>query len=151
MRGEMEDEMTKLIFVNLPVRDVAKSTDFYLALGARKDERFCDETASCLVFSETIHVMALGHDKFRQFKPRDVADARRATEVLICLSCDSREEVDETLERARGAGGKADPSPPQEHGFMYGRSFEDPDGHIFEMMWMDVEAAVRASGHDKSA
>ena len=138
--------MAKLIFVNLPVRDVAKSTDFYLSLGASKDERFCDETASCLVFSDTIHVMALSHDKFRQFTPRAIADARSATEVLVCLSCDSREEVDATIERAQRAGGKADPSPPQDHGFMYGRSFEDPDGHIFEMMWMDVEAAMRAFG-----
>ena len=143
--------MPKMIFVNLPVRDVQKSTDFYLSLGATKDERFSDETASCLVFSETIFVMALSHEKFSQFTPKDIADANRTTEVLLCLSCDSREEVDQTVERAVTAGGKADPGPKQDHGFMYGRSFEDLDGHIFEIMWMDVETAMRAFGRDNAA
>lgn len=143
--------MSKLIFVNLPVSDVQASTEFYLALGARKDERFSDETATCLVFSETIHVMALSHDKFRQFTPKEIADARRTSEVLIALSCDSREEVDQTIERATSAGGREDPAPQQDFGFMYSRSFEDPDGHIFEMVWMDVEAAMRAFGKETAA
>jgi uncharacterized protein len=139
-----ETAMSKMIFVNLPVRDLKRSTDFYLALGARKDDRFSDETASCLVFSETIYLMALSHEKFSQFTQKPIADARSATEVIVALSCDSRDEVDQTLDRAVSAGGRADPGPKQDFGFMYSRSFEDPDGHIFEMVWMDVEAAMRA-------
>ena len=87
--------MPRLIFVNLPVSDLARSTAFYQALGAAKDERFCDgATAACLVFSETIHVMLLTHDKFRQFTPKNIANARETSEVLICISADSREAVD---------------------------------------------------------
>lgn len=136
--------MPKMIFVNLPVRDVKKSTDFYLSLGAAKDERFSDETGSCLVFSETIFVMALSHEKFAQFTTKEIADAGRTAQVLLCLSCESSAEVDDTVAKAAAAGGKADPGPKQDHGFMYGRSFEDLDGHIFEVMWMDIEAAMRA-------
>src|SRR3712207_1172190 len=136
--------MPKLIFVNLPVADLARATAFYEALGARKDERFCDGTASCMVFSDTIHAMLLTHDKFRQFTPKAIADAKTATEVLICVSADSREGVDDTVAKAGAAGGRADRGPKQDHGFMYGRSFEDPDGHIWEVMWMDVEAATAA-------
>jgi len=143
--------MPKMVFINLPVRDVRKSTEFYLSLGATKDDRFSDETGSCIVFSDTIFVMALSHEKFRQFTPKEIADARRSTEVLVAMSCDSRDEVDEMIERAVSAGGKADPGPKQDYGFMYGRSFEDLDGHIFEVMWMDVEAAMRAFGKDNAA
>ena len=132
--------MPQMIFVNLPVADLAAATRFYEALGAGKDTRFCDETASCMVFSDVIHVMLLTHDKFRQFTPKPIADARNATEVLLCVSADSREAVDLMVEQARAAGGRPDPGPRQEHGFMYGRSFEDPDGHIWEVMWMDVAA-----------
>ena len=133
--------MQQLIFVNLPVADVAASTAFYEAIGARKDERFCDGSASCMVFSDTIHVMLLTHEKFRQFTPKPIADARNSTEVLICISSDSRDGVDAVIDRAGTAGGRTDPGPKQDHGFMYGRSFEDPDGHIWEVVWMDVEAA----------
>ena len=134
--------MSKMIFVNLPVSDLTRATAFYEAVGATKNEQFCDGTASCMVFSETIHVMLLTHDKFRQFTPKAIADARTSTEVLICLSAESREAVDAMVEKA--VGGKVDPTPKQDYGFMYGRSFEDPDGHIFEVMWMDVEAAKAA-------
>jgi uncharacterized protein len=136
--------MSKLIFVNLPVGDLERATAFYEAVGAVKNPQFCDATASCMVFSETIHAMLLTHDKFRQFTPKPIADAKRATEVLICLSAESREAVDAMVDRASRAGGRADPGPTQDHGFMYGRSFEDPDGHIWEVMWMDLEAAKRA-------
>ena len=122
--------MTKLIFVNLPVSDLARATAFYQAIGATQNEQFSDHTASCMVFSDTIHTMLLTHDKFRQFTPKRIADARTSSEVLICISA--------------GAGGAADPSPKQDFGFMYGRSFEDPDGHIWEVMWMDAEAAAKA-------
>jgi predicted lactoylglutathione lyase len=136
--------MSKLIFVNLPVSDLQRATAFYEAIGATKNEQFCDNTASCMVFSETIHAMLLTHDKFRQFTPKKIADAKNTTEVLICISADDRQSVDQTVEKAGPAGGKVDPTPKQDHGFMYGRSFEDPDGHIWEVMWMDVEAAQKA-------
>jgi len=136
--------MAKLIFVNLPVTDLQRATAFYEAVGAAKNQQFCDDTASCMVFSETIHTMLLTHDKFRQFTPKKVADAKATSEVLICLSADNREGVDDMVRRAGAAGGTIDPSPIQDYGFMYGRSFEDPDGHIWEVMWMDV-AAMQAA------
>jgi uncharacterized protein len=143
--------MAKLIFVNLPVGDLARATAFYQAIGATKNEQFSDETASCMVFSETIHAMLLTHDKFRQFTPKKIADAKVSSEVLICLSADSRDAVDDMVGKAKAAGGTADPSPKQDFGFMYGRSFEDPDGHIWEVMWMDVEVATKAQTASASA
>jgi len=136
--------MPKMIFVNLPVSDLARSTAFYEAVGATKNPQFTDDTAACMVLSDIIHVMLLTHDKFRQFTPKQIADAKTTSEVLICLSADSRDAVDDIIGKAAGAGGSADPSPKQDYGFMYGRSFEDPDGHIWEVMWMDIEAAAKA-------
>lgn len=136
--------MTKMIFVNLPVGDLPRATNFYQAIGAAKNEQFSDDTVSCMVFSETIHAMLLTHDKFRQFTSKKIADAKTSCEVLICISADSRNAVDDIVSKAKGAGGSADPTPTQDFGFMYGRSFEDPDGHIWEVMWMDVEAAAKA-------
>ncbi|WP_114947016.1 VOC family protein [Microvirga calopogonii] len=136
--------MPKLIFVNLPVSDLPKSIAFYEALGAVKNEQFTDHTAACMVFSETIHVMLLTHEKFRQFTPKTIANAKDSTEVLICMSADSRDDVDTTLAKAAAAGGTVDPGPKQDYGFMYGRSFEDLDGHIWEVMWMDLAAAQEA-------
>jgi uncharacterized protein len=143
--------MSKLIFVNLPVSDLPKSIAFYEAIGAVKNEQFTDHTAACMVFSETIHVMLLTHDKFRQFTPKTIANARETTEVLICMSADSRDAVDGTLAKAEAAGGIIDPGPKQDYGFMYGRSFEDPDGHIWEVMWMDLAAAKETMGEMASA
>ena len=143
--------MSKMIFVNLPVADLERATAFYEAIGAEKNQQFCDGTASCMVFSEAIHVMLLTHDKFRQFTPKEIADARATSEVLICLSADSREAVDDMVDRAGSVGGAIDPSPKQDYGFMYGRSFEDPDGHIWEVMWMDVEAAKAAMAAKETA
>ncbi|MEE1655941.1 VOC family protein [Microvirga sp. CF3062] len=143
--------MSKLIFINLPVSDLPKSIAFYEALGAVKNEQFTDHTAACMVFSETIHVMLLTHDKFRQFTPKKIANARETTEVLICMSAESRSDVDGTLANAEAAGGIIDPGPKQDYGFMYGRSFEDPDGHIWEVMWMDMEAAKETMGEMASA
>src|SRR5882762_9357141 len=88
---EKEPFMAKLIFVNLPVTDLARATAFYEAIGAVKNQQFCDDTASCMVFSDTIHTMLLTHDKFRQFTPKKIADARTTSEVLICISADSRD------------------------------------------------------------
>jgi predicted lactoylglutathione lyase len=138
--------MAKMIFVNLPVKDVARSTGFYESIGATKNPMFSDETASCMVFSDTIHVMVLSHEKFSQFTPKKIADAHTSSEVLICVSADSKAEVDDTVDKAAKAGGQADPAQKQDYGFMYGRSFEDLDGHIWEVMWMDMEAAAKAMG-----
>jgi uncharacterized protein len=143
--------MPKMIFVNLPVADLARATAFYEAIGASKDERFCDGTASCMVFSDTIFVMLLTHEKFRQFTPKAIADSRATSEVLLCVSEESRAAVDDVVLKAQGAGGRIDPGPKQEFGWMYGRSFEDPDGHIWEVMWMDVEAAMAAGGAPAAA
>ena len=133
--------MSRMIFVNLPVSDLQRSRAFLEALGAVNEPRFTDDTAACMTFSDTIHVMILTHDKFRQFTPRPIADANSGSEVLICLSADSRESVDSAVERAEANGGTADPSAKQDYGVMYGRSVADPDGHIFEIMWMDPAAA----------
>jgi uncharacterized protein len=136
--------MPKLIFVNLPVADLPRAVAFYEAVGAVKNPQFSDDTAACMVFSETIHAMLLTHDKFRQFTTKAIPDARATCQVLLCVSADSRAEVDSTVERAGTAGGAVDPGLKLDHGFMYGRSFEDPDGHIWEVMWMDLEAAKAA-------
>jgi predicted lactoylglutathione lyase len=143
--------MTKLIFVNLPVADLARATAFYQAIGATRNPQFSDDTASCMVFSDTIHVMLLTHDKFRQFTPKKIADAKAASEVLICISADSRSAVDDVVAKGARAGGTADPAPKQDFGFMYGRSLEDPDGHIWEVMWMDVDAARNAQAGQTTA
>lgn len=137
--------MSRLIFVNLPVADLPRARAFYEAIGTRNDPRFTDETAACMVVSETIHVMLLTHAKFRQFTPKPIAD-RGTAEALLCLSAASREEVDAMVGRAAEAGGTADPAPRQDHGCMYGRSFEDPDGHGWEVMWMDLEAMLASMG-----
>jgi predicted lactoylglutathione lyase len=137
--------MSRMIFVNLPVSDLQKSRAFLEVLGAVNEPRFTDDTAACMTFSDTIHVMILTHDKFRQFTPRPIADANSASEILICLSADSRESVDTAVERAEAIGGTADPAPKQDYGVMYGRSVADPDGHIFEIMWMDPAAAQRGA------
>ena len=136
--------MPKMIFVNLPVTDLARSTAFYEAIGGEKNPQFSDETATCIVLSETIHAMLLTHDKYRQFTAKPIADAHATSEVLICVSEDSREAVDRIVDRAAAAGGRADPGAKQDYGFMYGRSFEDPDGHHWEVMWMDMAAATAA-------
>jgi predicted lactoylglutathione lyase len=142
---QKEPIMAKMIFVNLPVSDLARSTAFYQAIGGEKNPQFSDDTASCMVFSESIYVMLLTHDKYRQFTSKKIADAKATSQVLICLSADSREAVDDMVAKAQGAGGGADPGPKQDYGFMYGRSFEDPDGHHWEVMWMDVTAATAAT------
>ncbi|PJG55704.1 lactoylglutathione lyase [Bradyrhizobium forestalis] len=133
--------MPKMIFVSLPVTDVKRATAFYEAIGAARNPQFSDDTTSCMVISETIFVMLATHDKFRQFTPRPIADARASSQVLLCLSADSRNEVDDIVGKAVVAGGVADPSPKDEYSFMYGRSFEDPDGHMWGVNWMDLSAA----------
>ena len=137
--------MSRMIFVNLPVTDLQQSRRFLEALGAVNEPKFTDETAACMTVTDTIHVMLLTHDKFSQFTPRPIADAKAGSEVLLCLSADSRESVDTAVERAVANGGTADPAPKQDYGVMYGRSVADPDGHIWEIMWMDAAAAERGA------
>ena len=132
--------MPRMIFVNLPVTDLKRATAFYEAVGAVRNPQFCDDTASCMVFSETIFAMLLTHDKFRQFTPKPISDAKVSNQVLFCLSADSRAEVDDIVARAEVAGGVADPGPKDEYSFMYGRSFEDPDGHMWGVNWLDMAA-----------
>src|SRR5688500_17452804 len=119
--------MAKMIFVNLPVADLPAAKAFYEAIGATNNPQFTDDTAACMVFSDTIHVMLLTHAKFAQFTPKRIADAHATSEVLIAISADSREGVDEITEKALAAGGR-EPREKQDLGFMYGRSFEDLDG-----------------------
>ena len=129
-----------MIFVNLPVSNLKKSTAFYQAVGGALNPQFSDETASCMVLSDTIHVMLLTHAKWEVFTKKPISDAHKASEVMLALSGDSRDAVNAITDAAGKAGGKADVNPPQDHGFMFGRSFEDPDGHVWEVMWMDPTA-----------
>ncbi len=133
--------MPQMIFVNLPVTDLDKSKAFYQAVGATNNPAFTDDTAACMVVTEgSIHVMLLTHAKWATFTSKAIPDAHTTAQVLLCVSADSRAEVDGQVDKAVKAGGKADPTPTQDFGFMYGRSFEDPDGHIWEVMWMDPTA-----------
>jgi predicted lactoylglutathione lyase len=134
--------MSKLIFVNLPVTDLARSTAFYEAVGFTKNPKFSNEQASCMVWSDTIHFMLLRHDFWKTFTDKQIVDAPKAAQVLLCLTRDSRDEVDAMVAQAGAAGGALDPTPVQDMGLMYGRSFEDPDGHIFEISWMDPQMAA---------
>jgi predicted lactoylglutathione lyase len=136
--------MSKMIFVNLPVRDLAASTTFYVALGGTVNPQFSGERSSSLMFSDAIGVMLLTHDHYRDFTKRPIGDARRDSQALFALSVDNRDAVDATLTRVVAAGGRADPNPVQDHGFMYNRSIEDPDGYVWEIMWMDAAAHAGA-------
>ena len=130
--------MQRMIFINLPVADLAKSVAFYEATGATKNPQFSDDTAACMVVSDSIYVMLLTHPKWATFTQKPIVDAHAASEVMMCLSADDRTAVDDMVAAASAHGGKADINPLQDHGFMYGRSFEDVDGHIWEIMFMDM-------------
>lgn|SRR5574337_472330 len=130
--------MPRQIFVNLPVRNLASAIAFYQAIGAEQNLQFSDDTAACMVISDTIFVMLLTHAKWATFTSKPIVDAHRDGEVMLALSCDSRAAVDTLTDAAGAAGGKADVNPKQDLGFMYDRSFEDVDGHIWEAFHMDV-------------
>jgi len=127
--------MSTQVFINLPVRDLPAAKAFYTALGYRINPQFTNDDAACVVISDTIHVMLLVHPFFRTFTTKDICDTSRHTEAILCLSADSRQAVDALTERALQAGG-SQPSPTQDLGFMYGRSFTDLDGHHWEVMVM---------------
>jgi predicted lactoylglutathione lyase len=138
--------MAILIFINLPVTDLNRSIALYEAIGGRKEPRFSNEQAAMIVLSDTIHVMLLTHDLYKTFTGKPIADAHQSSQVLLALSADSKADVDATIGKASAAGGRADPGPKQEMGeLMYGRSFEDPDGHHWEVMWMDAAAAEQGA------
>ena len=132
--------MPKMIFVNLPVADLAASIRFYTALGATQNMQFSDERTACMLLSETIGVMLLTHERFGEFVSRPIGNARTESQSLLALTAESRAEVDGTVLAAGAAGGRADPTPSQDHGFMYYRTVEDPDGYIWELVWMNMEA-----------
>lgn len=131
--------MSTQIFVNLPVRDLAAAKAFYLALGYDLNPKFSDDNAACIVISESIAVMLLVHPFFKGFIRKDICDTGTHTEAILCLSADSRDQVDALIARALAAGG-SEPMPAQDHGFMYGRSFNDVDGHHWEVVHMDPGA-----------
>ena len=138
--------MSKMIFVNLPVTDLDRSVAFYEAIGGRKEPKFSNEQAAMIVLSETIHVMLLTHDFYATFTGKPIADAHQSSQVLLAISADSTGEVDATIDQAASAGGVADPGPKQDMGgMMYERSFEDPDGHHWEVVWMDPKAAEQGA------
>ena len=132
--------MSTQIFVNLPIRDMARSQAFFKALGFSFNPQFTNEQGACMVVSDDIYVMLLVESFFQTFTKKPVADATKSTEVLIALSCESRAEVDEMVRKAVAAGGTT-PNPPQDHGFMYGHGFTDLDGHVWEVFHMDMSAA----------
>ena len=138
--------MARMIFVNLPVTNLAASMAFYEALGFTNNPQFTDETAACMVWSEAINVMLLTHDKWRTFTSRPIPP-RTSSEVLLALSLASREAVDAMNETAAAHGGTADINPTQDLGFMYNRNLADPDGHVWEAFWMDMSAVPPADHH----
>jgi predicted lactoylglutathione lyase len=131
--------MGRKIFVNLPIGNMERSQAFFRSLGFGFNPQFTNEQGACMVIAEDIFTMLLVEPFFQSFTSKPVADARQSTEVLVCLSCESRAEVDALVHKALAAGGSA-PNPPQDHGFMYAHGFEDLDGHLWELVWMDPAA-----------
>ncbi|WP_245159158.1 VOC family protein [Blastococcus sp. TF02A-35] len=129
-----------MVFLNLPVTDLARADAFYAALGFRRNDQFSDASAVSYVVEENIHVMLLTRERFADFVAGEVGDPAQATSSLVAVSAGTREEVDQLVSAAVAAGGKPW-MPAQDHGFMYGSSFADPDGHVWEVMWMDPSAA----------
>jgi uncharacterized protein len=128
--------MTRQIYVNLPVQNLVASKAFFETLDFSFEPKFTNEQAACMIVSNDIYVMLLDEKFFRTFTNKQIADTRTSAEVLVCLSCDSRKQVDDTIAKAVSVGAKV-PREPQDHGFMYGQAFEDLDGHIWEMMYME--------------
>lgn len=128
--------MPTQIYVNLPVKDLKRSMDFFAKLDFTFNPQFTDESAACMIVSEENFVMLLTEAKFQEFTPNPICDATKSTEVLVCLSCESREKVDAQVRNAIDAGGTTH-SDPKDYGFMYQHGFQDPDGHIWELIWMD--------------
>jgi hypothetical protein len=139
MEGQMTDKAVRKMFVNLAVRDLQQSMTFFSKLGFQFNPKFTDDNAACMIVSDEAYVMLLTRPFFQGFTKREPCDTARYTEALVALSCRSREEVDDLVRTALDAGG-AHAMDPQDHGFMYAWSFYDPDGHHWEVMWMDPDA-----------
>lgn len=132
--------MPSQIFINLATKDLEKAKEFYTKLGFSINPQFSDDKAACVVISDTIYVMVLKEDFFKTFIPnKQISDASKNTEVLVALSAESKEKVNEMADKALAAGG-ASLRKPEDQGFMYTRTFQDPDGHIWEIFWMDPSA-----------
>jgi len=138
--------MAKMIFVNLPVTDLKRSMAFYEAVGFTNNPQFTNDQAAAMAWSDEIVVMLLTHEFWKTFTDKAIPDARSTAQVLLCLSQDSREAVDAIVAAAVSAGGRSEPTPNQDLGFMYGRSFEDPDGHIWENVYMNMAAVPEHAG-----
>lgn len=136
--------MTKMIFINLPVSDIAASTRFYEAIGCTRNDQFSDHQAASMVWSDTITFQLLTREYFSSFISRPVADAKASCQVLLAISLDSRDAVDGIAGAAASSGGTADIRDPMDMGWMYNRAFQDPDGHVFEAVWMDMDAMSAA-------
>ena len=132
--------MATQIFVNLPVRDLKRSVDFFTKLGYKFNPQFTNENATCMIVSDDIFVMLLVEKFFKTFTPKPIADATRSTEMIVCLSMESRARVDEMVAKALEAGGTA-PMKAQDHGFMYGHGYTDLDGHMWELTHMETAPA----------
>jgi predicted lactoylglutathione lyase len=141
----------QMIFVNLPVENLERSKAFYEAIGFTNEPKFTDDNGAAMVLSDTIFVMLLAKPFYATFTGKPIADAHRSTQVLLAITRENREAVDRIVDAAESAGGKADPGPKQDHGFMYGRSFEDPDGHHWEPLWMDPQFAEQGAHPVESA
>ncbi|AMP00017.1 glyoxalase-like domain protein [Collimonas arenae] len=131
--------MHKQIFVNLPVKNLPKSMSFFKELGYSFDVKFTNEQAACMILGENLHVMLLTENFFQGFTSKPISDATKQSEVLVCVSCDSRAQVDNLVAKA-SAGGATTPRPSQDHGFMYGHGFHDLDGHIWEFVYMEPQS-----------
>jgi len=142
--------MARMIFVNIAVEDLGRSVEFFTKLGFAFDPRFTDETATCMIVNDEAFVMLLVESKFKEFTKKQLADTATQTEAIFALSAESREGVDELADTALEAGG-APANDPMEYGFMYGRSFQDLDGHIWEVIWMDPSALEQSSAIEESS
>jgi predicted lactoylglutathione lyase len=131
--------MSTKIFVNLPVKDLDRSVGFFTKLGFSFNQQFTDETAACMVISDDIFAMLLTHAKFKEFTKKEIVDSANNTEVILALSAESKEKVSETVKKAVDAGAN-ETLEPKDYGFMYQRSFQDLDGHLWEIIWMDPAA-----------
>lgn len=129
--------MSTQVFINFPVKDLEKSKAFFGKLGYTFNPQFTDENAACMVISDTIYSMLVTEPKFKTFTSKELANGHATKEVIVCLSCESREKVDDTISKAVAGGGKAWPEAPLDYGFMYYHGFEDLDGHHWEIMYMD--------------
>lgn len=134
--------MSKMIFINLPVADLTTATAFYAALGCTRNDQFSDDSSSSMVWSDQITFQLLTRAYFQTFTSKPVGDAHGSCQVLLALSATSREEVDRLAGTAGGHGGKRDPRPPMDMGFLYNRAVEDPDGHVIELVWMNPDAVM---------